>query len=239
MKLELAITFSSNQPKYIAIYEQIKMKILHQQLVANEKLPSKRTLSIDLNVSIQTVQEAYNQLLSEGYIYSVERSGYYIAPFDEDWKMAEPSEKQSTKVTAAPIRYNFKNGQVDETAFPIKDWLKTYKKALSTEIIANGLWQGELALREQIAHYVENAKGFHCDVEQIYIFSGTQHMLQSLCQFFGSVTGAIEEPGFKRASAIFHQHQITMQYVPIDNKVQQFHQTHVTFTMSLLLTNFL
>ena len=216
--MDLSITFSSEQPKYIAIYEQIKRKILQQQLIANEKLPSKRALSIHLNVSIQTVQEAYNQLLSEGYIYSIERSGYYVAPFDEEWKINQPSESERTKVKEAPILYNFKNGQVDEHAFPLKEWLKTYKKVLSSQLVSNGLWQGEEFLREQIVHYVEKAKGFSCDVDQIYLYSGTQHQLQALCQFFGHVEGAIEEPGFKRATAIFRQQQRSMQFVPIDHK---------------------
>ena len=56
--MELQILFSKEQPKYVSIYEQIKGKIIQQQLSANEKLPSKRKLAERLNVSIQTVQNS-------------------------------------------------------------------------------------------------------------------------------------------------------------------------------------
>ena len=217
--MELGITFSSEQSKYMAIYEQLKKMILQQQLIANEKLPSKRALSIHLNVSIHTVQEAYEQLTSEGFIYSIERSGYYVAPFEEEWKITPPVKNKNVVKTNSPtIHFNLKNGQVDENAFPLKEWIKTYKKRLDTQMIANGFWQGEEVLREQIVQYVEKAKGIFCSIDQVYIFSGTQHQLQALCQFFGHVDGAMEEPGFKRAAAIFHQQRMSIQHVPIDEK---------------------
>ncbi len=83
--MELQFQFPETTPKYIAIYEQLKEKIITKQLRANEKLPSKRKLAEQLNISIQTVQNAYEQLLSEGYIYSVERSGYFISEYNGDW----------------------------------------------------------------------------------------------------------------------------------------------------------
>lgn len=84
--MELHITFSENQPMYIAIYEQIQQKIKCKSLQAHERIPAKRQLAKDLNVSVQTVQLAYEQLLSEGYIYSKERSGYFISDIDVIWE---------------------------------------------------------------------------------------------------------------------------------------------------------
>ena len=216
--MEIPIIFSHNQPKYLAIYEQIKTMIIHQTLVANEQLPSKRSLATTLNVSIHTVQEAYEQLASEGYIYSMERSGYYISPYDVDWELPIQNTEEKKTESASPIRFNFKNGQVDQQAFPLKMWLKIYKKHLNTATLSNGHWQGELELRKQIAAYLKKSKGFTCSVDQIYIYSGTQQQLSELCNFFGNVNVAIEEPGFRRATAIFQQQQLSVQYVPIDDK---------------------
>jgi GntR family transcriptional regulator/MocR family aminotransferase len=216
--LEITITFSNTQPKYVDIYEQLKNMIINQTFAANEKLPSKRYLASSLNVSIHTVKEAYEQLASEGYIYSVERSGYFISPYDLDWGIYPKMSDTSFKEPTTQIRYNFKNGQVDEQAFPFKDWLKIYKKQLSSDIVSNGQWQGEVALREQIARYVEKSRGFSCDLEQIYVYSGTQHQLHELCNFFGDVKVAIEEPGYKRATTTFRQNQLDIQYIPIDEK---------------------
>ncbi|ALC85245.1 GntR family transcriptional regulator [Bacillus sp. FJAT-22090] len=216
--MEITITFSNIQPKYIDIYEQLKDMIIKQSLTANEKLPSKRCLSSNLNVSIHTVKEAYEQLASEGYIYSVERSGYFISPYDVDWGIYHKKVESKTFEHASKIQYDFKNGQVDEQAFPLKEWLKIYKKLLVFDMVPNGQWQGEFSLREQIALYVEKSRGFSCDLDQVYVYSGTQHQLQELCRFFGNVKVAIEEPGFKRATTIFHQNQLATQHVLTDEK---------------------
>lgn len=214
--LEITITFSNKKPKYIDIYEKLKEMIVKQILKANEKLPSKRDLSSNLNVSIHTVKEAYEQLASEGYIYSIERSGYYISPYDLDWGNYDKKVESKTLEPSLKIQYNFRNGQVDEQAFPLKEWLKIYKKLLVSYMVPNGQWQGEIALREQIALYVEKSRGFSCDIDQIYVYSGTQHQLQELWRFFGNVKVAIEEPGFKRATAVLQQNQLAIEYVPTD-----------------------
>lgn len=216
--LEISIIFSNNQPKYVAIYEQLKDMIVNRTLSANDQLPSKRNLATHLNVSIHTIKEAYEQLASEGYIYSIERSGYYISSYDADW--VQPIQKENNKIQQAvsQIRYNFKNGQVDEQAFPLKTWLKIYKSVLNANLVSNSTWQGDLALKEQIALYIKKSKGFTCDLDQIYIYSGTQHQLLELCRFFGNAKVAIEEPGFRRATTIFQQNQLSIQFVPLDDK---------------------
>ncbi|KGR74255.1 MocR-like pyridoxine biosynthesis transcription factor PdxR [Ureibacillus sinduriensis] len=216
--MDIPIIFSNKQPKYLDIYEQIKQRIINQTLAAHQKLPSKRRLATNLSVSIHTIKESYEQLASEGYIYSVERSGYYISPYDSEWEQPIYEEEKKREQPVQEILYNFKNGQVDQQAFPLKDWLKLYKKHLNSDIVPNGSWQGEWSLREQIALYIKKSKGFTCDVEQIYLYSGTQHQLNELCRYFGDVNVAIEEPGFRRASAIFQQNQLNIQYVPIDEK---------------------
>jgi GntR family transcriptional regulator / MocR family aminotransferase len=217
--MEITIIFSGTQPKYIEIYEQLKNMIIDKTLISDEKLPAKRSLALNLNVSIHTVKEAYDQLVSEGYIYSKERSGYYVSPYDLEWGNPPIQNSPKKREKSLPnMKYNFKNGQVDEQAFPLKEWLKIYKKQLASDIVPNGKWQGEMVLREQIALYMKTAKGFCCDVDQIYIYSGTQHQLQNLCRFFGKVKVAIEEPGFRRATSIFHQNELAIQHVSTDEK---------------------
>lgn len=63
---------------YEHLYKEIKNDILMGNLKAHEKLPSKRTLAAHLNVSVVTVENAYSQLLAEGYIYSKPKSGFYV-----------------------------------------------------------------------------------------------------------------------------------------------------------------
>ena len=65
-------------PLYEALYRCIREDILSGTLAAGEKLPSKRALAQNLEVSKITVETAYNQLLAEGYIRSVEKVGYFV-----------------------------------------------------------------------------------------------------------------------------------------------------------------
>lgn len=215
--MELQFTFWEGKSKYITIYEQLKEKIIQQVVKPNEKLPSKRKLAEQLNVSIHTVKEAYEQLASEGFIYSAEREGYFVSPYDMEWQQSVTVPVECSYEDDLPI-YNFLNGQVDEHAFPLREWLKIYKKQLIANHIPNSYWQGELYLREQIAAYVEKSRGFSCTADQIYIYSGTQHQLHEICRFFGKVKAAIEEPGFKRAAAVFQQSGLSVEYVPVDEK---------------------
>ena len=64
---------------YEYLYKQIKKDILSFQLAPDEKLPSKRALAKHLNISTITVENAYSQLIAEGYLYSVPKSGYYVS----------------------------------------------------------------------------------------------------------------------------------------------------------------
>lgn len=66
---------NSKKPLYFQLYENIKNDILN--LKAKDKLPSKRSLANHLNISVITVENAYNQLIMEGFIYSVPKKGYY------------------------------------------------------------------------------------------------------------------------------------------------------------------
>ena len=69
---------SSGVPLYEALYRCIRGDILSGALRPGEKLPSKRALAENLEVSKITVEAAYSQLLSEGYICSKEKVGYFV-----------------------------------------------------------------------------------------------------------------------------------------------------------------
>ena len=56
---------------YEHLYKCIKNDIKKGVLEKNEKLPSKRSLAKNLGISVITVENAYAQLLAEGYIYSI------------------------------------------------------------------------------------------------------------------------------------------------------------------------
>ena len=68
----------SGRSLYEQLYEGIRRDILSGTLPAHQRLPSKRALAENLEVSKITVEAAYSQLLSEGYICSREKVGYFV-----------------------------------------------------------------------------------------------------------------------------------------------------------------
>lgn len=70
----------SGEPIYNQIYAQIKSQIISGELGENELLPSIRGLAKDLRISFLTTKHAYDELEKEGFIYTVQGKGCYVAP---------------------------------------------------------------------------------------------------------------------------------------------------------------
>jgi len=85
--LQMPLTVSRTSPVSLQdqIYNQIKQKITSQCLQAGARLPSIRELSQQLDVSLNTVKLAYEQLLSEGYLVTSRGRGTFVAwPLPDD-----------------------------------------------------------------------------------------------------------------------------------------------------------
>ena len=87
-------------PLYEALYRCIRLDILSGKLSPGEKLPSKRALAQNLEVSKITVEAAYNQLLAEGYIRSQEKRGYFVEALE---RLPQPAPHNSP-VPAEPAQ---------------------------------------------------------------------------------------------------------------------------------------
>ena len=76
--MEILISFQSKIPIYEQIVMQIKKKIREGQLEVGTVLPAMRTFAKTLNVSVITVQKAYEILQEEGFITSVVGKGTFV-----------------------------------------------------------------------------------------------------------------------------------------------------------------
>lgn len=68
----------------VPIYEQIKNQIINQimsdELREGDSIPSIRSLSSDIKISVMTIKKAYDELEREGYIESIQGKGTFVAP---------------------------------------------------------------------------------------------------------------------------------------------------------------
>ena len=77
--MDIIISNSSNVPLYEQVKEQIKNKIVSNELKAGEVLPSIRNLAKDLRISVITTKNAYEELEKEGYVETIPGKGTYVA----------------------------------------------------------------------------------------------------------------------------------------------------------------
>lgn len=77
--MNIIISNSSNKPIYEQIKEQIKNKIVSNELKVGEQLPSIRNLAKDLRISVITTKNAYEELEKEGYVETIPGKGVYVA----------------------------------------------------------------------------------------------------------------------------------------------------------------
>lgn len=78
--MHLYLDNQSTAPIYEQIYTQIKNQIIAGELHENDALPSIRTLAKDLKISFITTKRAYEELEKDGFIYTIQAKGCYVAP---------------------------------------------------------------------------------------------------------------------------------------------------------------
>lgn len=75
----ISINYRDPRPIYEQVRDSLRRLILSGAMKSGERLPSVRDLSSTLTVNPNTVQRAYRELESEGYIYSVPGKGSFVA----------------------------------------------------------------------------------------------------------------------------------------------------------------
>ncbi len=99
--MNIIISNSSNTPIYEQIKEQIKNKIISNELKAGELLPSIRNLAKDLRISVITTKSAYEQLVAEGYLETVQGKGFYVANKNVEMIREEQLQKVESLIDTA------------------------------------------------------------------------------------------------------------------------------------------
>lgn len=199
----------SKMPLYEQIYLYIKENIISGKLGYREKLPSTRLLAKHLEVSRSTVELAYEQLLSEGYIEAEPYRGYYVAQVEGLYHFAKEktADTQTEDVEKEKYRFDFTPNGVDLKSFPHNAWRKLSKDILMddrVELFRLGNPQGERSFREAICKYLYQARGVNCSPEQVIVGAGSDYLLMMLCSILGRErTIAIENPTYKQAYRLF------------------------------------
>lgn len=228
---------------YEQIYEHIREEIKGGRLLSGERLPSTRSLAEYLQVSRTTVDFAYEQLLSEGYIEAIPYKGYFVCRMEElpegnmefltdESRLTEVKEEEIPR--NGNICYDFSPNGLDMSLFPFGVWKRITKNILNDgnkELFALGEAQGDYDLRQTISRYLHSARGVRCTPAQIVVGAGNDYLLLLLEKLLGRHAGiAMENPTYKRAYRIFRSFAYNIEIIGMDEngmKVEELRKKQV------------
>ena len=154
-ELTMSLNPKSKTPLYEQIYEFIKEEIQNNVIQSGERLPSTRALSKHLVVSRSTVELAYEQLLSEGYVEAIPCKGYFVAKIEGIYQLQKRPEIKVEPISSGVTEYayDFTPNGVDLNSFPYNVWRKLSKECLiddKAEMFRLGNPQGASECNQQL-----------------------------------------------------------------------------------------
>ena len=220
-ELTINLNLKAETPLYEQIYHYIKQDIQDQKILAGEKLPSSRALSRYLEVSRSTVDLAYGQLLSEGYVESIPCKGYYACQIEGLYHLKTGADRGESepKTEEKRWKYDFTPNGIDLDGFPYGVWRKVTRNVLlddRKELFQLGDPKGEWELRETISRYLHQARGVNCRPEQVVLGAGNDYLMMLIAAILGKRKLAMESPTYKHAYGIFEKMGFELCTVPVD-----------------------
>jgi len=215
---ELALNRNCDDLLYRQICQRFREAITNGSYPPGTRVPSIRTLAAQLNISRNTVEIAYDQLIGEGYFVANGQAGTSVSGtlIRSPRYLPPPTDKSAP---ARPLPFQIGIPALD--AFPTKLWgslnQKHWKNHLEIDLASTGTL-GHEPLREAIAAYLNISRGINCSSSQIIITSGYRQSLHLL------MTGLLkrgdsvwtEDPCYPPASLLLAQHGLHQCPLPVD-----------------------
>ena len=81
----IVLDYRDKRPIYEQVVDKLENLIVCGALESNMKMPSVRSLALELSVNPNTIQRAYAQLEQDGYLYTIVGRGNYVTD-ESEWK---------------------------------------------------------------------------------------------------------------------------------------------------------
>ena len=215
---------------YEYVYQQIRDDIVAGRIAAGEHLPSKRAFASHLGISVITIENAYSQLLAEGYICSKPRRGYYACELPEAPVLASAETELDRDSAPAGLNAHDADGRPEQFA-PLSPsaleasrlWQSALRATLTSEdereIFSPAPAQGTMRLRRAIARHLRGTRGMNVNPDNIVIGAGAQLLDTMLVQLLGTdKTYAVEDPGYLRLTRIYQAMGCKVRHIPLDGE---------------------
>ena len=231
---------------YRQAYRALRAAILEGHLAPGSRLPSSRTLASELQLARNTVLQAYEQLVAEGYAVPRRGAGTFVAtdlpesrrdaatPKSGGDGEAEPrlsafgargAELHSQRLSwgrRRPVpRYDFRYGEPAFDDFPHATWcrlLNRRARRASERHLSYSAPGGAPELREALAGYLARTRGVVCDADSVLVVYGTQQAidLTSRVLLDPGDRAIVEEPGYPGIRNALSLHGAEVVSMPVD-----------------------
>lgn len=216
---------AEGSPLYQQLYQAIRADITAGRLTPDTKLPSKRSLANNLGISTITVENAYDQLVSEGWVLARPRRGYFVAAVGS---RPETNTKKLVPMPAgsepAPPKtcFDFSGGPAAAEQFPFSIWARLLRETLTqrkSELLQPSPGSGALELRRAIADHLLSFRGMAVEPEQIIVGAGTEYLYGLLLQLLGRQSlYCLENPGYPKLEQIYEKGGVRLTWAGLDEK---------------------
>lgn len=227
--VNFTLELDENSPYYIQIYQTIATRINQGAIQSLEKLPSKRKLATHLNVSTNTIVNAYNLLLDEGYIFSKEKKGYFVTQQQKLTIVPKPSSLPTLEKET--FLFDLTTQNTMDKDFSFTGFQKCVRTSLAEQnYVFKSPLEGLEGLRKAIAEHLLENRGIKANYQQIIIGNGLE-MISSLFPLLKATCYGLENPGYHKLAILLKNHHLETEYVELDaNGVQLPKQSTVLYT---------
>ncbi|MDX6182430.1 PLP-dependent aminotransferase family protein [Flavobacterium sp. Fl-77] len=209
-KLEIVLNSSSEKAIYLQIADAIIDAIKSGKLISGNALPGSRQLASLLSVNRNTVIEAIDVLLAEGWLIAVERKGTFISEIlPEKLNLKDDKQPINKEEEVSKPSLHFDDGLPDSRLAPMNELARAYRQIFNRK----SRWQimgysnefGDIEFRKAIVQMLNFKRGMNVTINEICITRGSQMAmyLASHSIFSSGDCVMIENPGYKPAWETF------------------------------------
>ncbi|WP_170564811.1 PLP-dependent aminotransferase family protein [Ruegeria atlantica] len=238
--LAFSIDRSAKTPVFEQICAAIRARTISGDLAEGTKLPPTRVFATELGVSRSTVVTAYEQLVAEGYLNSLQGSGYTVCALGEVELTKHVARKQPKSVeeqlkTPMP----FEASHPDMRLFPHRQWAKTVARVCRTNpetMLSGSSVFGNGDLREAIAEHVSEWRGIDAAAHHIIVTAGSIDAIEICLRSLvgkGEAVG-LENPGYLPVRRLANAQGLGTTFLDVDENGARLPDRHATPKLAVL-----
>lgn len=237
---------NANLSLQVQLISSIVSIILEKNLACGTRFPSTRKLAQHLEISRLTVSLAYQELVSQGYLVSLNRSGYAVAEnaprrqvknshetsltTSVNWSKKLQSRHVNRRQIIKPNNwdkypYPFIYGQMDQKLFNHSAWRECARRAFGAKDFNKvaGDWAAEDddMLIDYICTRTLPRRGIDAKPEEVLITMGAQNALWiaiNILSYKNTQKAVFEDPGYPDAAEMLRHSDMEAVPIPIDSE---------------------